>query len=132
MRVACEKKRGLSFYEQVEKEVSEKDKTKKPVLAIVKNEPTYVSDPAMADLTYAVEPTYSVAKMLITASVIRCARYYRVGSAMHLSLRLHLQAQGEVAQEGTEADETHVESVIVCCAFVSHALSSEVCIQTLV
>ena len=50
--------------------MSEKDKTKKPVLAIVKNEPTYVSDPAMADLTYAVEPTYSVAKMLITASVI--------------------------------------------------------------
>ena len=70
VRVACEKKRGLSFYEQVKKEVSEKDKTKKPVLAIVKNQPTYVSDPAMADLTYAVEPTYSVAKMLITASVI--------------------------------------------------------------
>ena len=70
VRVACEKKRGLSFYELVKKEVSEKDKTKKPVLAIVKNEPKYVSDPAMADLTYIVEPTYSVAKMLITASVI--------------------------------------------------------------
>ena len=54
----------------VKKEVSEKNKTKKPVLAIMKNHSEYVYDAEKADLTYAVAPTYSVAKMVITASVI--------------------------------------------------------------
>ena len=70
VRVDCKRARAISFYSVVEKEVSEEDKTKKPVLAIVKNQNEYVSDSNRADLTYVVAPTYNSVKPKNTTATV--------------------------------------------------------------
>ena len=70
VRIDCERARAISFYSVVEKEVSKEDKTKKPVLAIVKNQNEYVSDSSRADLTYVVAPTYNSVKPKNTTATV--------------------------------------------------------------
>ena len=70
VRVDCAKNRANSFYKTTSLEVSEDDKSKKPVLAIVKNQNEYVSDSSRADLTYVVAPTYNSVKPKNTTATV--------------------------------------------------------------
>ena len=64
VRVDCDKSRANSLYKILTQETSETDRTKKPVLQIMKNKDAFIRSESKdwADLIFAVNPTYNTVK----------------------------------------------------------------------
>ena len=72
VRVDCAKTRANSLYKILSQETSETDKTKKPVLQIMKNKEAFFQprNKENADLIYTVNPTYNTIKPKNTTATV--------------------------------------------------------------
>ena len=72
VRVDCAKSRANSLYKILSQETSETDRTKKPVLQIMKNKDAFIQSGSKdkADLIYTVNPTYNTVKPKNTTATV--------------------------------------------------------------